>query len=91
MKAVLEVAITKPQGGIRFASKEVDLPFAPYKGMMVWCMAWKDGREVKGVALQFDPDYGEPSLIISLEPERAANAEEQDRLVEQYKGHGWTV
>ena len=87
----MQVAITKPQGGIRLAAKEVDLPFAPYKGMMVWCVAWKDGREVRGVALQFDLDYGEPSLIITLESETAANAEEQERLVEQYKGHGWTV
>jgi len=87
----MEVAITKPQGGIRFAHKEVDLPFAPYKGMMIWCVAWKDGREVKGVSLQFDLDYGEPSLTIVLEPERSVSAEDQDQLVEQYKGHGWTV
>jgi hypothetical protein len=91
MKAVMQVAITKPQGGIRFAGKEVDLPFAPYVGMMVWCVAWKDGREVKGVILQFDPDYGEPSLIIDLESETAANAKEQEQLVGQYRGHGWTV
>jgi len=91
MKAVMEVAITKPQGGIRFARKEVDLPFAPYKGMMVWCVAWKDSREVKGVALQFDLDYRELFLIISIESESSRNAEEQDQLVEQYKGHGWTV
>ena len=91
MKVVMEVPITKSQGGSRPAPRlEVDLPFAPHIDMPVWHVAWKDSRKVIGVALQFDLD-DEPSLIITLEPEHASNVEEQDQLLEQYKGHGWTV
>ena len=90
MKAIMEVPITKGQGGIRSAKLEVELPFSPHVGMPVWHVAWKDSREVKGVSLQFDED-NKPSIIISLEPERTNNEEEQNQLLEQYKGHGWSV
>lgn len=90
MKAIMEVPITKEQGGIRFAKLEVELPFSPHVGMPVWHVAWKDSREVKGVSLQFDED-NKPSIIISIEPERTKNEEEQKQLLEQYKGHGWTA
>lgn len=91
MKVVMEVPIIKAQGGPRSAPRlEVDLPFAPHIDMPVWHVAWKDSRKVKGVALQFDLD-DEPSLIITLEPEHASNVEEQEQLLEQYKGRGWAV
>lgn len=90
MKAIMEVPITKVQGGIRFATLEVELPFPPHIGMLVWHVAWKDGREVKAVSLQFD-EANEPSIIVSLEPERTNNEEEQNQILEQYKGHGWTT
>ncbi len=90
MKATMEVAITKGQGGIRFAHLEVDLPFAPSIDMPVWHIAWKDSRKVKGISLQFDED-NKPSIIVNLEPESTRTEEEQTMLIEQYKGHGWTV
>jgi len=91
MKVLMEVPITNAQGGPRPAPRlEVDLPFAPHVDMPVWHVAWKDSRKVKSVALQFDLD-GEPSLIITLEPEHASNVKEQEHLLEQYKGHGWAV
>ena len=88
MKAIMEVPITKPGGGICFAKLEVELPFSPHVGMPVWHVAWKDSREVKVVSLQFDED-NKPSIIVSLEPERTDNEEQQNQLLEQYKGHGW--
>jgi len=91
MRAFMEVVITKPGGGVRTVKKEVDLPFAPAIGMSVWCQAWKDTRKVKDVSLCFDPDDYEASLWIGMETEETRNAEEQERLVEQYKGHGWSV
>lgn len=48
MRAVMEVAIIKPGGGVRIVKKEVDLPFAPAIGTQVDCQAWKGAREVKG-------------------------------------------
>ncbi len=91
MKVVMEVPIIKTQGGARPAPRlEVDLPFAPHIDMPVCHVAWKDSRKVEGVALQFDRD-DEPSLIITLEPEHASNVEEEEQLLEQYKGHGWAV
>jgi hypothetical protein len=90
MKATMEVPIIKTQGGIRSAWLEVDLPFSPHVGMPVWHVAWKDSREVKGVSLQFD-ENNEPSIIVSLEPEQANSVEEQNQLIKQYKGHGWTA
>ena len=91
MKVVMEVPIIKAQGGPRSAPRlEVDLPFAPHIDMPVWHVAWKDSRKVEGVALQFDID-DEPSLIITLEPEHASDIKEQEKLLEQYKGHGWVV
>ena len=41
MKAVFQVAITKPGGGIKFASKEREIDFVPVAGMQVEDSAWK--------------------------------------------------
>lgn len=89
MKAVMEVPIKKQQGGPRTAPHlEVDLPFAPYLGMPVWHVAWKNSRKVTGVTLDLN---NEPFLIINLEPEEASDAKDEERLIQQYKGHGWAV
>jgi hypothetical protein len=90
MKVVMEVPIIMQGGPRPTPHLEVDLPFAPHIDMPVWHIAWKDSRKVKGIALQFDLD-NEPSLIITLEPEHASSVEEQEQLLEQYKGHGWVV
>jgi len=91
MQVSMEVIITKPGGGPETVRKEVDLPFAPYEGMQVWCQAWKDTRNVIKVSLSFSPEDYEPSLSIFMGAEETADSEEQERLVEQYKGHGWSV
>jgi hypothetical protein len=91
MKADMEVAITKPGGGIAIVNKEVDLPFAPNVGMKISCVAWKSQREVENVTLTFDEDYGDPYLTLYMEIDKTQNEKEQNQLVEMYKACGWTL
>ncbi len=91
MKATMNVAITKPGGGIKLARKTVDLPFVPYIGMEIECIAWKEARKVLNVTLSFDPDYKDPSLYIYMGKEEAKDEKGQDYLSEMYKGHDWAI
>jgi len=85
MKAVFNVAITKPGGGIEFARKETEIDFMPVAGMQVEDSAWKDPVKVVSVC------YGIESkdLFITLENHDAENSQDQEYLLEMYKGHGW--
>ena len=91
MKTEMTVAITKPGGGVENVFKEVDLPFAPNIGMEIWCAAWKSQRKVENVTLSFDQDYEGASLSLYMGNDKTNNEEEQNRLVEMYKGQGWTL
>jgi hypothetical protein len=91
VKAFLEVVITNPGGGTATVRNAVDLPFAPYPGMEVECSAWKFPRPVKGTTLSLGPDPKELCLYIYLGTDEAGDTEEQHRLVESYKGHGWNL
>ena len=91
MKVKMTVAITKPGGGVEIVRKEVDLPFAPNIGMEIECVAWKSPRKVKNVTLSFDRDYEEAYLSLCMEKDETKNEKEQNRLVEMYKEHGWTL
>ena len=91
MRAIMCVAITKLEGGVRSVRKEVDLPFAPNIGMEIECAAWKSQRKVKNVTLSFDQDYEEAYLSLYMGKDETKNEEEQNQLAETYKGHGWTV
>lgn len=89
MKAIMDVVITKPAGGCATVQNTVDLPFAPYPGMEIECSAWKSSRPVKGATLSLEPGSGEPCLYIHLGRDETRDAEDQRRLIESYKGHGW--
>ncbi len=91
MKTILEVVITKPGGGTATVRNAVDLPFAPYRGMEVECGAWKSSKPVKGTTLSLGPNSSEPCLYIYLGIDETKDAEEQRRLIERYKGHGWDL
>ena len=60
----------------------------PDVGMPVYHVAWKDSRNVKGVSLQFD-ENNQASIMVILESEQTVDKEQQNQLLEQYKGHGW--
>ena len=85
MKAVFNVAITKPEGGIKFASKETEIDFVPVSGMQVEDSAWKCPVKVVSVC------YGIESkdLFITLEKHDAENLKDQESLLSMYEGHGW--
>ncbi|MFC1783834.1 hypothetical protein ACFL02_09665 [Planctomycetota bacterium] len=91
MKVEMTVSITKPGGGIELVRKEVDLPFAPNIGMEIECAAWKSQRKVKNVTLSFDQDYEEAYLNLYMGKDETNNEEEQKKLVEMYKEHGWIL
>ncbi len=85
MKAVFNVGITKPGGGIEFASKETEIDFVPVAGMQVEDSVWKDSVKVVSVC------YGIESknLFITLENHGAENLEDQESLLSMYRDHGW--
>ncbi len=85
MKAVFNVAITKPEGGIRFASKEKEIEFVPVAGMEVEDSVWKDPVKVVSVC------YGIESkeLFVALEKHTAKNLQDQKSLLKMYRDHGW--
>lgn len=85
MKAVFNVAITKPGGGIRFASKETEIDFVPVAGMQVEDSVWKGPVKVVSVS------YGIESknLFITLEKHDAENLKDQESLLSMYGDHGW--
>jgi hypothetical protein len=89
MKAVMNVVITKPGGGCETVQSTVDLPFAPYPGMEIECSVWKSSRPVQGTLLSLEPDSGEFCLYVHLGRDETRDAEEQRRLIDSYKGHGW--
>jgi len=91
MKTILEVVITKPGGGTATVQNAIDLPFAPYPGMQVECSAWKSSRRVEGVTLSLEQGSDKPCLHIHLGTDETEGAEEQRRLIESYKGHGWDL
>jgi len=91
MKAILDVVITKPGGGTATVRNAVDLPFAPYPGMEVECSAWRFPRPVKGTTLSLEPESNELCLYVHLGVDETVDAEEQRRLIERYKGHGWNL
>jgi hypothetical protein len=85
MKAVFNVAITKPGGGIVFASKETEIDFVPVAGMQVEDSVWKCPVKVVSVC------YGIEStdLFITLEKHDAENLQDQELLSKMYRDHGW--
>jgi len=85
MKAVFNVAITKPEGGIRFARKETEIDFVPVAGMEVEDSVWDRPVEVVSVC------YGIESkeLFIDLKKHTAKNLQDQKSLLKMYRDHGW--
>ena len=85
MKAVFNVPITKPGGGIRCASKEVEIDFIPVAGMLVEDLIWKSPVKVLSVC------YGIESkdVFVSLEVQEAMDSKDQESLLEGYKDCGW--
>ena len=85
MKAVFEVAITKPGGGIEFASKETEIDFVPIAGMQVEDSVWKCPISVVSVCYGIETKR----LIIALEKHEAKNSQDQKLLLEMYRSHDW--
>lgn len=91
MKVTLKVPIKKTGGGIRIASKGIDICFAPPKDMSVEDVAWEGDKKVTGTTLSIDPNTSEPTLYVYLDSEYTKDENDQDMLVEQYKGCEWNV
>ena len=87
MRAVFNVPITKPGGGIKFVSKETEINFVPVTGMLVEDLAWKSPVKVIAVCYGIDTE----NLTVSLEDHKSANLKDQDSLLEMYKNYGWKV
>jgi hypothetical protein len=85
MKAVFNVAITKPEGGIKFASKETKIDFMPVTGMQVEDSVWKSPVKVVSVCYGIDSK----DLFITLEKHDAVNLQDQELLLKMYEAHGW--
>lgn len=90
MNAMMNVPITKPEGGIEFVHKTIDLPFAPYIGMEIE-YGVESPKKVMNVTLTLVPDYEPPYLYLAMEKSETHNEDEQKSLVEAYKEDGWTV
>ena len=90
MNVIMNLAITNPGGGIEFVRKTIDLPFAPYIGMVI-DYGIDSPKNVTNVSLTLIPDYENPYLYLEMNKSETHNEDEQKRLVEAYKEDGWTV
>ncbi len=92
MKAVFNVVITKPGGGVEIVRKEVNLPFAPNIGMEIWCAVWDSERKVEKATLYFDRDeYEVECLYLDMGMIETKNEGELEQLIERYKADDWTL
>ena len=74
---------------LRWASKTIELDFAPVRGMRFSDGAWKRGepRPIIDVSIEFD--QGESTyLAVALEPDAS---ETRDILKPIYEANGWKV
>jgi len=89
MKVVMNVPITKPEGGIIFLRKDFDLPCTPFIGMEIDLQMSDFPKKVKNVTLIFEADDKNPYLYLVMEKSETESAEEQNNRVEEYKEDGW--
>lgn len=70
-----------------YARKTVDLPFAPFVGMDIECLAWEDAKKVVSVSLNVD----DLCLHIWMGIERPNSPEHYQGVIGSYKDDGWQV
>lgn len=87
MKAVFNVLITKPEGGIRFARKETEIDFVPVAGMEVEDSVWDHPVKVVSVCYGIESE----ELFVALEEHAAKNLQDQKSLLKMYGNHDWIV
>ena len=73
-----------------WASKTIDLNFAPVPGMEFSDGTWKggDGRQIIAVSIECPPPPDKPYLAVALAPDQSAP---KDQLAPMYEAHGWAL
>jgi hypothetical protein len=88
MKAIVEVAITKPGGGVESARKETEIDFVPIAGMQFEDNSvWDRPVKVKYVCYRIESK----ELFITLENHGAENLQDQESLLKRYRKQGWKI
>lgn len=87
MKATLSIAITKPGGGIRFATKEIEISFAPYIGLKIEDTAWGNPVKIENVSYNHEEEY----FDVYLGEDKNENESEFEQTKKMYRSHDWIV
>ena len=93
MQVNLVILIGKEDNERKYASKTIELSFAPVVGMFYHDGTWKSlgretDKEIIKVTIENLPIDDKPYLDVALKPD---GSDTVDILSEMYKTHGWTV